>query len=311
MNTGERFSNQRRMGFVALVAASLITMSASAAFAGGATGGVDCGTHPVPGCTTTVGTGGGQGGNSGGKGGSSGNGTCHNPEGVQIPCQRDGGWAGADGCYYKPIDNLPPETIEALGGRPAGEGGWYLKTCYSSLPGGATQGFGGPVWIAGAPPVLSPDVLARMARSRLTLPKVVIEVNPAGEQLVNLPTWLSVAASSWAPQSATAAVPGYSITATARPVRAVWSLGDGSSVTCHGPGTVWRPGTDPLASSPDCGHTYTASSAGAGGGAFTVSVTVTWTVTWAGAGLAGTVPGLQTVGAIPVRVGESQTVITG
>jgi hypothetical protein len=140
---------------------------------------------------------------------------------------------------------------------------------------------------------------------------VVIEVNPAGEQLVNLPTWLSVAASSWSQQSATASVPGFSITAVARPVEAVWSLGDGSSVVCHGPGTVWKPGTDPVAASPDCGHTYTVSSAGARGGAFTVTVTLTWTVTWAGAGLAGTVPGLRTVGALPVRVGESQTVITG
>jgi hypothetical protein len=131
-------------------------------------------------------------------------------------------------------------------------------------------------------------------------------LNPSGEQLVGLPTWLSVAAGSWTPQSATAAVPGVSVTATATPVQAVWQMGDGSTVTCAGPGTPWRPGLDPAASSPDCGYRYPRSSAGEPGAAFTVTVTITWTVSWAGAGATGTVAGLTTVAALPVRVAESQ-----
>ena len=44
---------------------------------------------------------------------------------------------------------------------------------------------------------------------------------------------------------------------------------------------------------------------------FTVSVTISWKVTWAGAGQGGTIPGLTTTGAVPVRVTESQAVISG
>jgi hypothetical protein len=65
-----------------------------------------------------------------------------------------------------------------------------------------------------------------------------------------------------------------------------------------------------MAASPDCGYRYLRSSAGAPGGAYTVTVTISWRVTWAGAGQAGTIPGLTTVGAVQVRVAESQTVIT-
>src|SRR6266511_1777135 len=120
---------------------------------------------------------------------------------------------------------------------------------------------------AGAPPVVSPQVLARQARARLTLPDVAIRVNPSGDQLVGLPSWLSLDPASWRPQSATASVPGISVTATATPIQAVWSMGSGDSVVCHGPGTPWRPGTDPMAASPDCGYRYVRSSASAPGGA--------------------------------------------
>lgn len=300
------------MGLAGLVGTALF---AAPALAGDGTGTVDCSQstpdHPKPGCEATAGTGGYNGTTAVGKGGGrqSGDGRCRNPQGQVIPCQRDGGWAGADGCYYKPID-VSATTVAALGGQPAGQGGWYNKMCYSGA-GGVTQGLGGPVWIGGAPPVVSPDVLARRARARLNLPGVTIHINPSGDQLVGLPTWMSLDPDSWYPQSATASVPGVSVTATATAVQAVWSMGNGDSVVCHGPGTRWQPGRDPAAFSPDCGYRYLHSSAGASGGAFPVTVTISWQVTWAGAGRGGTIPGLTTTGAVQVRVAESQTVITG
>src|SRR5207248_3268020 len=198
----------------------------------------------------------------------------------------------------------------ALGGLPAGAGAWYVKTCYGTGPGNMMAASSGLVWLT-TPPVVAPEVLARQARSTLALPDVAIRVNPAGDQLVGLPTWLSLDPTSWRPQSATASVPGVSVTATATPTQAVWSMGDGESVVCHGPGTPWASGTDPMAASPDCGYTYRRSSAGAPGGAYAVSVTISWSVTWAGAGQGGTIPGLTTTGAVPVRVAESQAVISG
>jgi hypothetical protein len=262
---------------------------ASPVMADDGTGGMQCSDPANPQCVVTAGT-------PGQPGGTGANQTTNN---------------GGGFCIYTKVDNLSPDEIAALGGQPAGPGGWYDRVCYDAN-GNVTQlSANFPIWLATPPPAVDPAVLARAAESRLTLPSVVIRVNPAGDQLVQLPTWLSLDPASWRPQSATATVPGVSVTATATPVQAVWSMGNGDSVLCRGPGTQWRPGTDPTAASPDCGYTYRHSSAAAAGGAFTVSVTVSWNVTWAGAGQGGTVAGLTTTGAVQVRVAESQAVISG
>ena len=274
-----------------VIIATLTVADGPGALADGATGGTVCTDPSDPQCDIYAGTSGRHGSTNGG-GQNTGN-SSGNDSGSQ--------------CTYTPAD-LSPTDIAALGGQPAGEGGWYFKTCV--LADGTVLAYPGPIWIAGAPPVASPEVLARQARAKLRLPAVVVQLNPSGDQLVNLPTWLALATSSWQSQSATASVPGVSVTATARPVRATWSMGDGNTITCTGPGSTWTAGTDPAASSPDCGYTYRRSSAGAPGAAFPVTVTVTWEVTWAGAGQSGTIPGLATTGTVQTRVQESQAVVT-
>jgi hypothetical protein len=288
---------------VLLVGAIIVTLMVSAvpARAEDGTGGVECDDKSQS-CDVGAGSNPSSGPDSGSSGG---NGSCHNPSGAVIPCEINGAWAGSDGCYYKPLD-LSNDEIDGLGGQPAGGGGWYQRTCYNGGGGLAIV-----VWVPGAPPVNSPEVLARLARSRLSLPTAVVRLNPAGDQLTNLPAWLSLDRSSWAAQSATASVPGVSVTATARPMQAVWAMGDGGRVVCTGPGTPWVAGTDPGVASPDCGYVYRHSSASAVGGVFTVSVTVSWQVTWAGAGHSGTIAGLTTTGTVQVRVQESQAIITG
>lgn len=273
------------------IACFLMTIfAASRAMAGDGTGGMQCSDPSNPQCTVTAGTPGKPG----------------NTDVNQTSGGGDGGW-----CVYKQLTNLTPDEIAALGGQPAGPGGWYDRVCYDANGNPTQWSANFPIWLANPPPAVNPAVLARQAESMLRLPSVVIRVNPAGDQLVQLPTWLSLDPASWRPQSATATVPGVSVTATATPTQAVWSMGDGSAVVCHGPGTAWKPGTDPMAASPDCGYKYTHSSAGAMGGAFTVSVTISWKVTWAGAGQGGTIPGLTTTGVVQVRVAESQAVISG
>ncbi|MBN1171228.1 MAG: hypothetical protein JXA67_03560, partial [Micromonosporaceae bacterium] len=223
-------------------ATALAAINPSPALADGATGGTVCTDPSDPQCDVYAGTPRKPGS------GNRGNGT-----------QSTGSSGGSSDtqCTFTPAD-ISAEDIAALGSQPAGEGGWYFKTCV--LDDGTAVAYPGPVWIAGSPPTVSPEVLARMARARLRLPAAVIRLNPAGDQLVNLPTWLTLNAASWQSQSATASVPGVSVTATARPVKAMWSLGEGGSVTCAGPGTAWTVGTDPLAASPDCGYTYRCSS---------------------------------------------------
>ncbi|MCA1684101.1 MAG: hypothetical protein LC708_03110 [Actinobacteria bacterium] len=261
--------------------------------------------QPRPGCDVEAETRGRSGNSQAGV--SRGDGKCRNRQGQVIPCQRDGARAAADGCYYEPVE-LSESTVQAMGGQRASPGGWYMRACYVADATGESV-LRVPVWLS-TPPVASPEVLARQARSMLTLPDVLIRVSPAGDQLVGLPSWLAVDPASWQTRSATASVPGVSVTATARPVTATWLMGDGNSVVCHGPGTVWRPGWDPAAASPDCGYRYVRSSAGAPGAAFPVTVTISWQVSWAGAGQSGTVPGLTTTGGVRLRVAESQTVIT-
>ncbi|WP_030442477.1 hypothetical protein [Actinoplanes subtropicus] len=248
---------------------------------------VDCTAHPQsPGCTVTVGTPQRRGGDGGGGDHSGG-----------------GSGAGHDACRWVRAGDRPPPA----GADPAG-GGWYMQVC-----GNDTSALGtAPQWIAN-PPAAAPAVLARRASADLTLPSPRIRANPdpGHDLLVQVPIWLWIDPSSWGARSANAAVPGLSVTATARPTQVRWEMGDGTTLTCTGPGTVWRAGGDPSAASPDCGHVYRRSSAGASGGAFTVRATVTWSVSWVGAGTEGTLAPLTTTSTVDVHVAESQAINGG
>jgi hypothetical protein len=175
-------------------------------------------------------------------------------------------------------------------------------------------GAAAPAGAGPAPP--DPAVLAALARQTLGLPSPVVRSSPAENalQLTNLPTWLWISPAEWVPESKTATVPGESVTATATPVSVTWHPGDGSTVTCQGAGTPYSSADSPAAASPDCGHTYTRSSAGQPGGAFQATATITWDVTWQGAGGAGgaggALPPLFTTAVAAFRVAESQALNT-
>jgi hypothetical protein len=162
------------------------------------------------------------------------------------------------------------------------------------------------------PGLPAPTTLAAEAEKNLKLPAPSIQANPptGDEQVVNVPTWLWIDRGGWKSITATASVPGESVTATARPLRIVWSMGDGSSVTCSGPGTAWSSGDDSSSSSPDCGHTFTVSSAGQPHGAYAVSATIEWQVVWHGGGAQGVFPNLRSEAAVAMRVSEVQALVT-
>lgn len=190
-------------------------------------------------------------------------------------------------------------------------GAWYDYVCTGE---GVRDGFyRPPVFIPDSTAAdsglsLSPEDVAELAYNQLRLPSPDIRTNPGDRHLVNLPSWLWLDRSSWAPVSATASVPGVSVTATATPDSVTWHMGDGSTVTCDNPGTPYRAGTDPKKPSPDCGHTYRRSSLGEPNDRFSVSATVAWTVRWSGAGRSGTFPGLTTTQETSFAVAESQAV---
>ncbi|MFJ9179423.1 hypothetical protein [Streptomyces sp. NPDC102360] len=96
------------------------------------------------------------------------------------------------------------------------------------------------------------------------------------------------------------------MTAVARPTEVVWTLGDGTAVTCAGPGTPYTTQADARRTSPDCGHTYRAASVGRPHQTYGVVATVHWAVTWTGGGDSGTFPDLTTTSNAGFRVVESQ-----
>jgi hypothetical protein len=230
--------------------------------------------------------------------------TCYDAIGEETECYVEGqGWIGADGCRYLSFGSGGPPSDAT------GPGAWYQRTCRT--PSGVA---GEVVWLpdSRAP---GPAALGRIAASRLVLPRPVVVVNPPAQapQLVMLPTWLWVEETWWsASRSASASVPAMAVTATAVPVRVVWSMGDGSTVTCEGPGTPYTSEAgDPAAASPDCGHTYRRASSAQPDGVFGVSATVTWRVSWSGGGASGSAGPLFSTTAVPVTVAEVRSVNTG
>lgn len=210
-----------------------------------------------------------------------------------------GGWSLAD-CRFELAGS------SAYGEYEGRMGTWYFVYC----PGVADPQF--PIFFpdgGGGPPVPSLAEVAQIARSRLALPTPRIGSSPSGDQLVGLSTWLWLDPAGWGSRTATASVPGVSVTATATPEQVTWSMGDGAAVTCTGPGTPYGAGTDPSSASPECGYTYPRSSAGQPGGLFTVTATVRWSVSWSGAGQSGVFPALTTTASTDFRVAESQAVV--
>jgi hypothetical protein len=99
--------------------------------------------------------------------------------------------------------------------------------------------------------------LAERAYKTLTMPKPEPVMSPAANipQLAGLPVWLWLRPGTWTPKSSTVSAGGVTVTATAVPQRVDWSMGDGSTVRCAGPGTPFSAttSTDGMAPSPDCG----------------------------------------------------------
>jgi hypothetical protein len=189
-----------------------------------------------------------------------------------------------------------------------GTGHWEIITCAGpDLPTKQVLH-----WVANGAPVLpDPEALAAQAESKLALPSPAIEASPAVglPQVVQLPTWTWLPQAQWTALSATAAVPGESVTVTAIPVSVTWSWGDGTTSVCQGPGTPFTAQTvNASAPSPTCGHTYQVTSAEASGEQFAVTATVSWAVNWSGGGAAGTFPDLSTRSMVRWMVSQIQSI---
>lgn len=299
---------------VAGAAAATVLVGAPAAFAGGFGGtGVNCASNPAA-CTLTAHSPGSQGSGGGGSGarrGAAGRGASGSGAQSGTSASTGSGVIPPLVCTDIPFLPVPTDLLTHGLTQPAGPGHWVLRSCIATLIPLLIAPI--PVWIPGGAPALpDPRVLAAQALSKLVLAIPTIESSPGGgaPQTVELPTWAWLPRAQWAPLSATASVPGESVTATATPAAVTWSWGDGASTVCHGPGTPYVKGvSNPAAPSPDCGHTYHQTSAAGPDQQFPVTATLAWGVAWSGGGQSGTFPDLTTTATAHWTVRQIQSLI--
>lgn len=236
----------------------------------------------------------------------------------------DGGGSTAPQCPdYVPYSVAIPGGGDG-GPPPAGApqpGAWYVNLCAQ----GGVQGMAtGVEWFAtGAVPTIPPPdpaVVGAEAASELRLSSPSLVLSPSNSGYVNLAEWLWIDPSIWHTLSTTAQACNAggctAATATATPTYVAWNTGDGSTLTCNGPGTAYNTALPADAQSSTCTHTYTQTSAGqpsADGNpndaAFPITATVTWTVAWTGPdGSAGALPSLTTEGTSSLKVAQIESV---
>ncbi|MBX7268932.1 hypothetical protein KIF24_24800 [Micromonospora sp. Llam7] len=236
--------------------------------------------------------------------------------GVVVPCWQ-AGWGylnPADGCYYIVESPQPAAGDPAWEGHEPGDGAVYRQRCYGDV-------IGALVWREDPPPgtpgSLSPAQLAARAIKELPMrgAQIGISPNPSGTGLVGLPVWMwtAVTPQTWGPITATASVPGLSVTARGQATKIRWEMGDGRSVTCGNPGTRYDKAKHGASESPTCGYDdgYSLPSRTKSGGRYTITATTTWHIDWwvVGGGATGT----ETVtreSTTSVRIDELQ-VVTG
>ncbi|MDH6115649.1 hypothetical protein P3T36_007266 [Kitasatospora sp. MAP12-15] len=244
--------------------------------------------------------------------------TDHEPDcswnGVQHPCSvLDLGWFnGNDGCYWQPASPQPPAGDPLWQGHSPDDGAVYSRTCLDAA-GGITaapdhwskdppQGYGGGVDLVG---------LAHQAVDKMLLadPAITTAPNSGSTGLIGMPVWMwaTVSPTTWGPNTATADAGGDSVTATAHVTSMAWTMGDGHTVTCSSAGTPYNASYGGHAS-PDCGYTYTNTSANQPHAQFHITATAAWTVDWTGGGRQGQFALTRTSGA-DVAIAEAQAVV--
>ncbi|WP_369368803.1 ATP/GTP-binding protein [Streptomyces sp. CG4] len=184
------------------------------------------------------------------------------------------------------MDPQLPAGSPLWDGHSPGDGAVYTRICPLAQAAAGAVGLMGPsqtFWSATAPvATVDPAQLAQQALDKMTLlgPDIA---NPAanGKYLIGMPMWMWVheSTTTYGPNSASASAGGVTVTAVAKVSRIDWKMGDGSAVTCNGPGTAYSASYGKQ-ESPTCGHTYSSTSATQAGGKYTVAAIATWTVNW-------------------------------
>lgn len=268
---------------------------------------------PVGDCYLVVEKPGNDNGGDPGDGGSGGGTQECTSNGDAVPCWQ-AGWGylnPADGCYYTRESPQPAADDPAWEGHQPGDGAVYRQRCFGDVVGAL-------VWRADPPPGtpggVTPAQLAARAIKTLPMRAAEIGISPkrSGSGLVGLPIWMwtTVTPETWGPITATASVPGLSVTARAKATSIKWSMGDGDFVTCENPGTAYDKQRYGARRSPTCGYDgYSEPSRTMSSGRYTITATTTWHVDWWVVG--GGATGIETVtreSTTSIRIDELQVV---
>ncbi|MEV7167536.1 ATP/GTP-binding protein [Streptomyces microflavus] len=184
-------------------------------------------------------------------------------------------------CTYTRLDpQPPPDNMFWKGHDRTEKGAVYGVNCPNSQ--GART-----VWLPdgqapAAAPVIDPEAVARRAAASMKLTgPAVASPRAAGKYVVGMPMWMwaDPSPTTFGPISASATAGGVTVTATAKVSQTVWAMGDGTTVTCHGPGTPYSP-EHSKAMSPDCGHRYQRAASDKPDGRYRGTATATWSITW-------------------------------
>jgi hypothetical protein len=197
-------------------------------------------------------------------------------------------------------------------------GGSMFKSCVGSMNSMAPdQPLPVPFFVppASSAPAPTAKTLARSELRNLHLAPPVLRLSPGLDQpqVVNANAWFWLDPAFWQPVASSVSSAGLTVTVTATPVSAMWTSGDGGSVTCAGAGTPYPVGDpNPPAQSPTCGRAFTRASAGFPGGVYPLTAQVSWQIGWrASNGETGTFPPMMTSATAQVRVVEVQALVTG
>lgn len=237
---------------------------------------------------------------------------CRDQSGGEVPCSKNGlsWWGSPHWCYAEP-DNPqgpPPPGHEDDGGM------WW--TCMLTV--GAGAGTAATWWVVDGNAPVDPAAVAATLRVQLPYELANAQVAPPSSYhtYISYKNWLWVPGTQWRTVSATEALRGATVTLTATPSYTSWDMGNGTNLSCVGPGREWTHGM-PENAPTNCSYAYKEMQ-NPNGDTWTVTARINYTLTWSCTGNCGGAASgdlgeqLAAAGAsTTVTVYQRQTVVTG